>query len=132
MDTDHRRQRHTGLVGLHVFSVAQRKMERIMLGITLKDRIRNTQICHLTGVTDIIHAIKSSKHRWLVTLQVAATTDGPSKRRNGHREIGEDREDDLLRDEMERQTPPTSGPHVDGYGKGQILLEKIQGGVPQK
>ena len=44
--------------------VAQRKMERIMLGITLRDRMRNTHIRHLTGVIDIIDAIKSSKHRW--------------------------------------------------------------------
>ena len=34
-------------------SVAQRKMERIMLGITLRDHKRNTWIRHQTGVNDI-------------------------------------------------------------------------------
>jgi exonuclease III len=45
-------------------AVAQRKMERIMLGIRLRDRQRNTWIREQTGVEDIIVAIKKSKHRW--------------------------------------------------------------------
>lgn len=47
-----------------MLSVAQRKMERIMLGITLRHRKRNTWIRQQTGVTDIIDAINSSRHRW--------------------------------------------------------------------
>ena len=35
---------------MDLLSVAQRKMERIMLGITLHDHKRNTWIRHQTGV----------------------------------------------------------------------------------
>ena len=41
-----------------------RKMERIMLGITLRDQRHNTWIRQQTGVTDIIDHIRQSKHRW--------------------------------------------------------------------
>ena len=37
-------------------AVAQRKMERIMLGITLRDRKRNTWIRQETDVSDTIKA----------------------------------------------------------------------------
>ena len=45
-------------------AVAQRKMERIMLGIILRDRKRNTYICQETGESDIINAIRKAKSRW--------------------------------------------------------------------
>ena len=45
-------------------SVAQRKMERIMLGITLHDHKRNAWIRHQTGVNDIIDFIKKGIHGW--------------------------------------------------------------------
>ena len=45
-------------------SVAQRKMERIMLGITLRDHKRNTWIRHQTGVNDIIDVVKKGIHGW--------------------------------------------------------------------
>ena len=38
---------------MELLSVVQRKMERIMLGITLRDHKRNTWIRHQTGVNDI-------------------------------------------------------------------------------
>ena len=44
--------------------VAQRKMERIMLSITLRDHKRNTWIRHQTGVNDIIDVIKTGIHGW--------------------------------------------------------------------
>ena len=47
-----------------ILAVAQRKMERIMLGISLRDHIPNAQIRHQSGVTDIIDAIRTAKHRW--------------------------------------------------------------------
>ena len=43
---------------MDTFAVAQRKMERIMLGITLPDRKRNTWIRQETGVSNIIKAIR--------------------------------------------------------------------------
>ena len=43
-------------------SVAQRKMERIMIGITLRDHKRNTWIRHQTGVNGIIDVIKKGIH----------------------------------------------------------------------
>jgi len=45
-------------------AVTQRKTERIMLGITLRDRKRNTWIRAETGVSDITNTIKKAKHRW--------------------------------------------------------------------
>ena len=48
----------------------QRKMERIMLGVTLKDKIRNEEIRMRTGIKDIIQEgnwrrkIPEGKHRW--------------------------------------------------------------------
>ena len=49
---------------MEVLSVAQRKMECIMLGITLRDHKRNTWIRHQTGVNDIIDDIKTGIHEW--------------------------------------------------------------------
>ena len=54
-------------------TVAQRKMEHIMLGITLQDRKRNTRILQETGVSGIINAIRKAKHRW--TGHVARLSD---------------------------------------------------------
>ena len=42
----------------------QRKMECIMLGITLRDHKRNTWIRHQTGVNAIIDVIKTGIHGW--------------------------------------------------------------------
>ena len=44
-------------------AVAQRKMERIMPGITLRDRKRKTWIRQETGVSDITNTIRKAKHR---------------------------------------------------------------------
>ena len=49
---------------MDALAVAQREMERIMLGTTLRDQRHNTWIRHQTGVTDIIDHIRQSKHRW--------------------------------------------------------------------
>ena len=45
-------------------SVNQWKMERIVLGITLRDQKRNTWIRQHTGIEDIVTTIKRNKHRW--------------------------------------------------------------------
>ena len=44
-------------------AAARRKVECIMLGITLRDRKRNTWIRQETVVNDIINAIRKAKHR---------------------------------------------------------------------
>ena len=49
---------------MDLLAVAQRKMERIMLRITLRDRKPNNWIRDQTKVTDIITIIKKNKHRW--------------------------------------------------------------------
>ena len=49
---------------MELLSVAQRKMEHIMLGITLRDHKRNTWIRHQTGVNYIIDVIKKGIHGW--------------------------------------------------------------------
>ena len=45
-------------------AIAKRKMERIMRGVILRDRKRNTWIRQETGVSDITDAIRKAKHRW--------------------------------------------------------------------
>ena len=49
---------------MQLLPVAERKMERIMLGITLRDHKRNTWIRHQTGVNDIEDVIKMGIHGW--------------------------------------------------------------------
>ena len=49
---------------MELLSVTQRKMERIMLGITLRGHKRNTWIRHQTGVYDNIYVIKTGIHGW--------------------------------------------------------------------
>ena len=64
---------------MDTLAVAQRKMERIMLGITLPDRKRNAWIRQETGVSDIIKAIRKAKHRW--ACQIARLSDKQIKKR---------------------------------------------------
>ena len=49
---------------MDALAVAQRKMDRIMLGTTLRNQRHNTWIRQQTGVTDIIDHTRQSKHRW--------------------------------------------------------------------
>ena len=46
-------------------AVAQRKLERIILDITLRYQKRNTWIRQETGVSDIVNIISIAKHRWI-------------------------------------------------------------------
>jgi len=61
-----------GLV--HQFKVAQRAMERAMLGVSLKDRIRNEYIRQRTKVIDI--ALRISKLKWQWAGHISRRTDG--------------------------------------------------------
>ena len=63
---------------MELLSVAQRKMERIMLGITIRDHKRNTWIRHQTAcVNDIIDVIKKGIYMdGRDTLHDSNTTDG--------------------------------------------------------
>lgn len=54
--------------------VAQRKMERAMIGVSLRDRVRNEDLRRRTGVQDIIERITRLKWRW--AGHVARTKDG--------------------------------------------------------
>jgi hypothetical protein len=49
---------------VHKFKVAQRVMERAMLGVSLGDRIRYQVIQQRTKVTDIAHRISMLKWQW--------------------------------------------------------------------
>ena len=57
-------------------SVAQRKMERIMLGITLRDHKRNTWIRHETGVNNVMTLSRWEYMDGRDTLHDSKTTDG--------------------------------------------------------
>lgn len=54
--------------------IAQRKMERSMLGLSLRDRIPNNQLRQMTGVTDAIVRITNLKWNW--AGHVARFADG--------------------------------------------------------
>ena len=59
--------------------IAQRAMERKMLHITLRDKIKNNVIRQQTQVKDIMVKIKEAKRRWAghpVTQHVEKTTGG--------------------------------------------------------
>ncbi|CAH2218499.1 jg3196 [Pararge aegeria aegeria] len=59
---------------IHKFKVAQRAMERAMLGVSLRDRIRNDEIRRRTKVTDIAQRINKLKWQW--AGHVCRRTDG--------------------------------------------------------
>ncbi|CAH2215736.1 jg21577 [Pararge aegeria aegeria] len=59
---------------IHKFKVAQRAMERAMLGVSQRDRIRNDEILRRTKVTDIAQRI--SKLMWQRAGHVCGRTDG--------------------------------------------------------
>lgn len=59
---------------IHKIGVAQRAMERSMLGISLKDRVPNETIRQRTGVSDTIKRITSLKWNW--AGHVARMSDG--------------------------------------------------------
>ena len=67
---------------MELLLVAQRKMERITLVITLRDHKRNTWIRHQTGVNDTIDVIKKGMDG-RDTLHDSTTTDGLWTRRQG-------------------------------------------------
>ncbi|CAH2239680.1 jg12456 [Pararge aegeria aegeria] len=44
--------------------VTQRAVERAMLGVSLRDQIRNVEICRRTKVTDIAQRVTKLKWKW--------------------------------------------------------------------
>ncbi|CAH2238495.1 jg5676 [Pararge aegeria aegeria] len=64
---------------IHKFKVAQRAMERAMLGVSLRDRIRNDEIRRRTKFTDIAQRISKLKRQW--AGHVCRRTDGRWGRR---------------------------------------------------
>ena len=51
-------------IQVELLVTTQRKMEIIMMGVTLTDRRSTEWIRKQSGVTDIIRSIRESKHRW--------------------------------------------------------------------
>jgi hypothetical protein len=58
---------------VHKFKFVQRAMERAMIGVSLRDRIRNQVIQQRTKVADISHRISMLKWQW--TGQISRRTD---------------------------------------------------------
>ena len=48
-------------MGVNLLRIAQRAMERAMLGITMRDRHRLTWIRTKTGVKDIVQVVKKTE-----------------------------------------------------------------------
>ena len=49
---------------VHIFKGAQRAMKNAMLGVSLRDRIRNEVIRQKTNVVDIAHRISELNWQW--------------------------------------------------------------------
>ena len=80
-------------------SVAQRKMERIMLGITLRDHKRNTWTT--SDMCTLYHRRYQDGNTWMGggdTLPDSKTPDGQNERQSGHHENGQDGREDLKQD----------------------------------
>ena len=60
----------------------QIKMERIMIGVTMKGRKSTNWIREQSGLTDIIRNIGESKHRWAVYVARRRAMDGQSESQN--------------------------------------------------
>ncbi len=113
---------------MELLSVAQRKMERIMLDITLRDHKRNTWIRHQTGVNDITDVIKKGIYGWagritrfkdnIWTQRVTEWTPREWKRRQG--DLKQDGETALS----------ATGSCVAKNSQRPASVETIQGGVP--
>ncbi|CAH2267521.1 jg22609 [Pararge aegeria aegeria] len=54
--------------------ITQRAMERAMLGVSLRDQIRNEEIRRRTRVTDIVQRVAKLKWKW--AGHIARRTDG--------------------------------------------------------
>ena len=89
-----------------VMAVAQCKMKRIMLGISLRDQKRNTCILQHTEAEDIVTAIRQNRHIGQDKWQDSRTTGGQSRQQNGVQDLGNDQEDDQKLDGA--TTPPTT------------------------
>ncbi|CAH2209537.1 jg1452 [Pararge aegeria aegeria] len=54
--------------------ITQRAMERAMLGVSLRDQIKNEENRRRTKVTDIAQRV--AKHKWKWAGHIARRTDG--------------------------------------------------------
>ena len=114
---------------MELLSVAQRKMERIMLGIALRDYKRTTWIRHQTGVKDIIDVIKKGIHGWAGGAHCTIQRQ--------HMDYKSDRVDTMRMDKMagmtfnkmERQTYPPHGSCVAKNSQRLASVETVQGAI---
>ena len=73
--TEHRTETWSLTMGLlRKLRITQRAMERAMLGVFLRDRLRNEYIRKRTKVTDI--ALRICRLKWLWAGHIARRTDG--------------------------------------------------------
>ena len=106
-----------------------KEMERIMLGITLRDQRHNIWIRQQTGVTDIIDHIRQSKH------PMGRSCNQTSRQQVDHQSniLGSTEMVKTTRkteNKMERWPQSAPGNHLDKIGPRQTSVEAIQGGVP--
>lgn len=110
-------------------AVTQRKVERIILGITLQDQKQNTWICQETGVSDIINTIREAKRRcaghiaWLFDNHwtIRATDCGPKRL---------DQKTGSSKNKMERQSHQTADRTLTAkISQAQTPVGSIKGGV---
>jgi hypothetical protein len=78
----------------HKLAVTQRSMERSMLGVTRRDKIRNEDLRSRTGVKDVIEKVTEAKGKWAGHVARMKNHEWAKKQQNGLRGTGrEERED---------------------------------------
>ncbi|CAH2210275.1 jg3087 [Pararge aegeria aegeria] len=68
--------------------VTQRAMERAMLGVSLRDKIRNVEIRSRTRVTDIAQRVAKLKWQWGIEGWTLGSQGAGMAPRTGKRSVG--------------------------------------------
>lgn len=108
----------------------QRDLERIVLGVTLRERKTNTWIRQKIRVKDRIEPIKKGKHRW--ASNVSRVIDNRLTIRVA-KWIAKavEKNERAAKDKMARRSDPLPQAHMDQYGQRSEVVEIKQGGVPR-
>jgi hypothetical protein len=107
-----------------MFNVTQKAMERAMLGVSLRDQIRNDEIRKRTKVTDIARRIADLNWQW--AGHIARRTDGhwggkvlEWRPRTGRRSVGRPPH------EVDRRSGEGRGKSLDEGSTGPIVVENF-------
>jgi hypothetical protein len=105
-------------------NVTQRAMERAMLGVSLRDRIRNDEIRIRTEVTNVDRRIADLKWQW--ARHIARRIVGAERSSNGNCVPGDAA---LVGQKVDRRSGDGRGKPLDEGSTGPIVMENFRGGL---